>query len=132
MIGSIDKESGILNELLQSFDENIELLAFLLSNESVPEGLLTSLYERRVPFNELADEQWLEAIRLTALNDAIKQSGDAAWKLFAILPVNKKSAFVLSGLGRTLAPHGEWSFPSAPDDMDVRETIKRWGAEKGR
>ena len=54
------EESGVLKELLQSFDENLELLGFLLSNETIPAELLTSLYERTAPFNDLTDEEWLK------------------------------------------------------------------------
>ena len=54
---------------------------------------------------------------------------DAAWRLFAILPVNKGSASLLAHLGKTLAPHGDDRVQSAPSDMDVLATIKRWKVE---
>ncbi len=147
----IDK-SGILRELLQSFDDNIELLGFLFSNESIPIYLLTSLYERTDPFNELTDEQWIRAIELTISNPAVSNSTyrntsifrdktmpmprygaedvfDAAWKLFNTVPVNEDSARILSCLGEILAPNGAWLIPSAPSNMDVLATKNRWNAE---
>ena len=145
-------QPGILDDLLQSFDDNIELLGFLFSNESVPVYLLTALYERTDPFNELTDEHWIRAVELTILNPAISNSTYrntlrfrdktmpmpryaaedvfyAAWKLFDTVPVNEDSARILSRLGEILAPHGEWLIPSAPSNMDVLATIRRWETE---
>ena len=50
------EESGVLKELLQSFDDNVELLGFLLSNETIPDFLLTDLYGRVRAFSVLTDE----------------------------------------------------------------------------
>ena len=146
-------QRGILEDLLQSFDDNIELLGFLFSNESVPVYLLTALYERTDPFNELTDEHWIRAVELTILNPAISNSTYrntlyffwdktmpmprygaedvfyAAWKLFDTVPVNEDSARILSRFGETLVPHGEWDIPSAPSGMDVLATIRRWEVE---
>ena len=124
-------------EIIDSFDE--ELLKSLLTNESIPDDLLVSLYERKMPFNSLADEQWLKAIAFTASNPRISTPLDklpwdapyffsyckvftAGWKLFETLPVNKNSAAVLSRLGENLVP-------DKPHDMDVLATIKRWEVE---
>ena len=127
----------VLDEILNSFDE--ELLEPLLSNESIGDDLLVSLYEREKPFNSLTDEQWLTAIAFTASNPRISTPLDelpwdgtyyfrycqvftAGWKLFETLPVNKNSAAVLSRLGKNLVP-------DKPHDMDVFATIKRWEVE---
>ena len=127
----------VLDEILNSFDE--ELLKPLLSNESICDDLLVSLYEREKPFNSLTDEQWLTAIVFTISNPRISTPLDklpwdgtyyfgycqvftAGWKLFETLPINKKSAGVLSRLGGNLVP-------DKPHDMDVFATIKRWEVE---
>ena len=127
----------VLGEILQSFDE--DLLKPLLSNQSIPDDLLVSLYEREKPFSSLTDEQWLTAIAFTTSNPRISTPLDelpwdpdiwvqyrevftAAWKLFETLPINKKSAAVLSHLGENLVP-------DKPHDMDVFATIKRWEVE---
>ncbi len=127
----------VLGEILQSFDE--DLLKPLLSNQSIPDDLLVSLYEREKPFSSLTDEQWLTAIAFTTSNPRISTPLDelpwdpdiwvqyrevftAAWKLFETLPVNKDSAAVLSHLGENLVP-------DKPHDMDVFATIKRWEVE---
>lgn len=124
-------------EIIGSFDE--ELLKSLLSNESVPDDLLVSLYERKKPFNSLTDKRWLTAIAFTISNPRISTPLDelpldashffhitkvftAGWKLFETLPVNKNSAAVLSRLGENLVP-------DKPHDMDVLATIKRWEVE---
>ena len=95
----------VLGEILQSFDE--DLLKPLLSNQSIPDDLLVSLYEREKPFSSLTDEQWLTAIAFTTSNPRISTPLDelpwdpdiwvqyrevftAAWKLFETLPINKK------------------------------------------
>ena len=131
------ESSEVIDEILKSFDE--ELLAPLLSNESIQDDLLVSLYEREKPFNSLTDEQWLKAIAFTASNPRISTPLDelpfdgfewyryckvftVGWKLFETLPVNKKSAAVLSHLGEHLVP-------DKPNDMDVLATAKRWEAE---
>lgn len=129
--------SGVLQGIIDSFDE--ELLESLLSNESVPDDLLVSLYEREKAFNSLTDKQWLTAIAFTASNPRISTPLDelpydgwkwhsynkvftAGWELFETLPVNKDTAAVLSYLGENL-------FPCKPHDMDVFSTIKRWKVE---
>ena len=128
---------GILDEILDSFDA--ELLKYLLSNESIPDDLLVSLYKREKLFNSLTDEQWLTAIAFTTSNPRISTLLDelpwdgfeyfrycevftAGWKLFETLPVNEKSAAVLSHLGENLVP-------DKSNDMDVFATIKRWKVE---
>ena len=140
------EESGVLKELLQSFDENLELLGFLLSNETIPDFLLTCLFGRARAFSVLTDEQWFEAIERTISNPRLCPSSHiektlfaplsllehpctAAWGLFETLPVNYNSASLLARLGETLAPHGYFSISNSPSDMDVRETIKRWEVE---
>ena len=146
-------EAGILKELLQSFDDNIELLGFLFSNESISITLLTSLYERTYPFNNLTDEHWIRAIELTISNPALSNSTYRdihlysidktmpiprygaedvfynAWKLFNTVPVSEDSVRILSRLGEILAPHGEGLIPSEPSHMDVLATIRRWETE---
>ena len=129
--------SGVLQGIIDSFDE--ELLKPLLSNESIPDDLLVSLYEREKPFDSLTDEQWLTMIAFTTYNSRISSPLDdlpydgsvwysycrvftAGWKLFETLPVNKRSAAVLSHLGEHLVP-------DKPHDMDVFATIKRWKVE---
>ncbi len=128
--------SGVLQGIIDSFDE--ELLKSLLSNESFPDDLLASLYEKKKPFDSLTDEQWFTTIAFTASNPHIStplddlsydivwirysQALQAGWKLFETLPVNRDSAAVLSHLGENL-------FPCKPSDMDVFATIKRWKVE---
>ena len=143
----IDKDSEILSELLQSFDDNIKILWFLFANESIEHDLLVSLYERQEPFNELTDEQWFNAVNCSSLNQSLSCSSyqdlereflgfeyqrafKAAWNLFEILPVNAKSARVLSQFGALLAPYGEVNIPKAPDDMDVPALIRRWEVDE--
>lgn len=138
----LDEESGVLKELLRSFD--VELLYSLLSNEYIYEQILVNLYHRSTPFNVLTDEQWLKAIGYTLSNPQLSRpSGylerlefppiespcEAAWSLFKTVSVNERSAGLLARLGEKLAPHGDHRIPGAPSDMDVRETIKRWKVE---
>ena len=140
----IDGETGVLKELLQSFDDNIELLHKLLSNKDLFSQILVNLYHRGTPFVVLTDEQWLTAIECTTSNPQLSRpSGylerlefppidhpcEAAWGLYKALPVNEESARILARLGEQLAPHGDHRVPHAPSDMDVRETIKRWKVE---
>ncbi len=147
----VDREFGVLKELLQSFDDNVELLQLFFSNEYIYDKWLVYLYERTDAFKVLTDEQWLKAIGFTISNPMLKpksyrkaMSSDpigwfvlsstehpyhAAWRLFNTVPVNEKLAVnVLAYLGETLAPLG-YSVPHAPSDMDVLNTIKRWRVE---
>ncbi len=127
----------VLGEVLNTFDE--ELLESLLSNKSIPDDLLVSLYKREKHFNSLTDEQWLTAIAFTASNPRVSTPLDelpwdgsiwhsytevftAGWKLFETMPVNKDSAAVLSHLGENLVP-------DKPHDMDVFAMAKRWETE---
>lgn len=146
----IDKDSEILRGLLQSFDDNLEMLVFLLSNESIDHCLLTLLYDRQEPFDELTDEQWFNAVDCSSSNQSLCPSSyrnrrklyefdwitpfdstfKAAWKLFEILPVNAQSARVLSQFGDLLAPYGEVDIPQAPDDMNIPALIKRWDVDE--
>ena len=139
-------EFKVLKELLQSFDDNVELLRLFFSNEYIYDKWLVYLYERTSAFNALTDQQWLKAIGLTISNPMLKPSSyreamssdpiglvlsstehpySAAWRLFTTVPVNELAANVLAYLGETLAPPG-YSVPHAPNDMDVLATIKRW------
>ena len=164
--------SGVLEELLQSLDENLELLGMLLSNKYVPIEVLIGLYRRGVPelnnsqsltvnhFRGLTDEHWLIAIARTISNPLLSNSNyrehmlsglhfriddplsrcvvckmfEAAWNLFALVPINDLSSNVLAHLGKTLAPYGEGRITSGgggslsrgrSKDM-VLEDIKRW------
>ena len=77
---------GVLEELLQSFDENLELLGMLLSNKHVPIDVLIGLYRRGIPerrnsqsltgnhFRGLTDEHWLKAIACTTSNPILSNS----------------------------------------------------------
>ncbi len=130
----------VLKEILESFDDEQELLESFLLNKFIPDSLLVSLYERGAPFESLTDEQWLIAIRRTTSNSRLSTPYDgiwdgdaeysynkvftAGWKLFETLPVDRLSAVVLSALGEKLVPY-------KPHDMDVFATIKRWEIESG-
>ena len=132
----------VLAEMLSSFDDNFESLRKLFSNEFIYEKTLCNLYERETPFHELSDEQWIKAIACTTHNPCMDgsrykmfdyrpvfQSYDkwySAWQLFASVPVNDVSAYVMATLGETIAPRGRWLIPGAPSNLDVRQTIKRW------
>ena len=123
-------------EILTSFDE--ELLKPALSNESIPDNLLVSLYKKQEPFANLTDKQWLRAIAFTASNPRLgtpypygidlhgemsyREVFTSAWQLFETLPVDKTSAVVLLNLAENL-------LPNKPHDMDVIATIKRWEIE---
>ncbi len=129
---------GVLEGLLESFDENLDLLESYLSNELIGEGLLADLYEKRTPFDSLTEEQWIKAIGRTISNPRLnapyhglmdpyayysyRQVFTAGWKLFEMLPVNDSSAIVLELLGEKLPPQ-------KPHDMDVLVTIRRWEVE---
>ena len=129
---------GVFEELLESFDENLDLLESYLSNELIDERLLVDLYEKRTPFNSLTDEQWLKAIGRTISNPRLStpyhglmnffadmsyhQVFTAAWKLWESLPVNETSAYILERLGAKL-------LTEKPHDMDVLATIRRWKVE---
>lgn len=131
-----------LAEMLSSFDDNFESLRLLFSNEFIYEKTLCDLYEREIPFHELTDEQWVQAIACATQNPCmdgsrykmldysrLDQSFDkwySAWRLFASVPVNDSSAHVMATLGETIAPRGRWLIPGAPSNLDVRQTIKRW------
>ena len=120
-------------EILDFFDQ--ELLESALSNGSIPDHLLVSLYKKQEPFANLTDEQWLRAIWCTTSNPRLGTPYDglmgssghyrhykvftAGWKLFETLPVNEVSALLLFHLGKSLLPY-------QPHDMDVHATIKRW------
>ena len=79
-------DSGVLEELLQSFDENLGLLGMLLSNKYIPIDMLINLYTRAIPtrrrysrltdnhFGGLTDEQWLQAIACTISNPILRNS----------------------------------------------------------
>ena len=124
---------GDFKEILDSFDG--ELLEPALSNGSIPDHLLVSLYKKQEPFANLTDEQWLRAIWCTTSNPRLSTPYDglmdfdlemsyhqvftAGWKLFETLPVNEVSATLLFHLGKSLLPY-------EPHDMDVHATIKRW------
>ncbi len=125
----------VLKEILESFDDEQELLESFLLNKFIPDRLLVSLYERRAPFESLTDLQWLMALQYTTSNPRLGTPYDgeqdfmsemsydavftASWKLFETLPVDNDSVGVLSELGNKL-------IPSRPHDMDVFATIKRW------
>ena len=135
LFGCWVETSGVLKELLESFDDELDLLKSFLSNKFMPDELLVSLYERRAPFGSLTDKQWCMAIGRTSSNSRLSTPYDgewdgyaeysydkvftAGWKLFETLPVDEKSVFALSALGHKLLPH-------KPHDMDVFATIKRW------
>lgn len=127
----------VFKEILDSFDE--ELLRPTLANKNIDDDLLVALYERKEPYDNLTNEQWLKAIAFTVSNPRIntpldelppdfyefgsyQQVFSTGWKLFETLPVNKETAAVLSHLGENLVP-------SKPHDMDVFATIKRWEVE---
>ena len=138
LFGCWVETSGVLKELLESFDDELDLLKSFLSNKFIPDELLVSLYERRAPFGNLTDKQWCMAIGRTSSNSRLSTpydgiwDGDAeysynkvfttGWKLFETLPVDTLSAVVLSALGEQLVPN-------KPYDMDVFITIKRWKIE---
>ena len=129
---------GVLMRLLDSFDENLDILESYFSNEFIRDRLLVALYERQTPFDELTDEQWFKAIGCTISNPRLNTPYHglmdffadmsyhhvftAAWKLFETLPVNETSVFVLELLGEKL-------LPVKPHDMDVLATIRRWDVE---
>ena len=131
--------AGVLEGLLESFDENLDVLDSYFSNEFIDDRLLVELYEKSAPFNSLTDEQWLKAIYRTVSNPRLNTPYHglmdafadisyhrvfaAAWKLFEMLPVNKTSASVLEVFGANL-------FPKIHSDMDVLATIKRWEVEE--
>ena len=131
-----------LAEMLSSFYDNFESLKLLFSNEFIYEKTLCDLYERESPFHELTDEQWRHAIACTTHNplmdgsryklfdvSRLGMSFDkwySAWGLFASMPVNESTACVLADLGVKLAPRGKWQVPNRRNDLDVRQTIKRW------
>ena len=165
-------KSGILEELLQSFDENLESLGMLLSNKNIPIDVLVDLYRRGIPdseysqslaenhFEGLTDDQWLKAIARTISNPILSNSTyrehmlsglhvridhplsrcpickmfEAAWDLFALVPVNNLSSFVLAHLGETLTPYGEGRILSGGGESlsrgrgkdRVLDDIKRW------
>ncbi|MDE0185222.1 MAG: hypothetical protein OXP71_07155 [Candidatus Poribacteria bacterium] len=138
LVFQVKEWEGVLNRLLDSFDENLDILESYLSNEFIGDKLLVALYERQTPFDELTDEQWLKAIGRTISNPRLNTPYHglmdffadmsyhhvfaAAWKLFETLPVNETSAFVLEILGEKL-------LPEKPHDMDVLATIRRWDVE---
>ena len=139
-----DGEAGVLKGLLQSFDDNVELLYRLLSNKDLSSQILVNLYHKSPPFVILTDEQWLKAIQCTISNPQLSRpSGylekleflppehpcQAAWNLYNTVPVHAESARVLARLGEQLAPHGDSRVPHAPSGMDVLNTIKRWEVE---
>ena len=139
-----DGEAGVLKELLESFDDNVELLYRLLSNKDLFSQILVNLYHKGTPFAVLTDEQWLKAIQCTVSNPQLSRpSGylekleflppehpcQAAWNLYNTVPVHAESARVLARLGEELAPHGDNRVPHAPSGMDVLNTIKRWEVE---
>ena len=140
LFGCWVETSGVLQELLESFDDELDLLKSFLSNKFIPDELLVSLYERRAPFGSLTDKQWCMAIGRTASNSRLSTPYDgiwdgdaeysynkvftAGWKLFETLPVDTLSAVVLSALGEKLVP-------DKPYDMDVFTIIKRWEIESG-
>ena len=147
-LGLIDnwivEEAGVLKELLQSFDDNVELLYELLSNKDLFSDILVNLYHRSTSFAVLTDEQWLKAIQCSISNPQLRGPSSfrertafifsehpcqAAWKLYNTVPVHAESARVLARLGEQLAPHGDSRVPHAPSGMDVLNTIKRWEVE---
>lgn len=77
--------SGVLEELLQSFDENLESLGMLLSNRYIPIDILINLF-RKSPTNKylqplidnhfraLTDDQWLKAVARTISNPLLTNS----------------------------------------------------------
>ncbi len=140
----------VLEEILSSFDENVEFVKSLFSNEFIPYEKIFKLYEKQRPFDELSEKQWLWAIDFTTqnprmdglcyLHEVFDGSSPyssflefglrydvwcSAWNLFASVPVNYYSAYVLAGLGKILTPCGKKWFPG-PGNIDVRQTIKRW------
>ena len=138
----------ILEEILQSLDEDFELLCAFLSNEGISDYVVADLFERKGHFKDLTADQWIVAVTQIIANPCMSISSyhesyhqtllnlssiphydrrfEAAWKLFETMPVDDKSAARLSDLGETLAPCGHWLISTAPDDMDVQGAIKRW------
>ena len=165
-------KSGVLRELLQSFDENLGMLEILLSNRHIPIDVLINLYRRGIPTNRysqpltdshfrgLTDDQWIKAIARTISNPVLSNSYyrehmlssmhrhvyhpydgcsvckmfEAAWNLFALVPVNDLSSYVLAHLGKILAPYGDGritsggggSIPRERSKVQVLKDIKRW------
>jgi len=132
------EDSGILNDLLKTFNE--ELLVPFFSNENIKDGLLAAIYEKKEPFNKLDDESWYKVLWASTENPRIRTPYDktwmdgfdeylygrvftTAWKLFEALPADKNSAALLAHLGEKLVP-------DRPHDMDVMAAIKRWRVDK--
>ena len=136
----------ILEEILQSLDDNLELLCAFLSNEGISDYVVADLFERKRHFKNLTDDQWIVAITQTIQNPCLRISSyhgsfheglrrfpmpgdrrfETAWRLFETMRVDDDSAARLSDLGEILAPCGHWSISDAPYDMDVQAAIKRW------
>ena len=138
----------ILEETLQSLDDNLELLCAFLSNEGISDYVVSDLFERKRHFKNLTDDQWIIAVTQIIANPCMSISSyhksyhqtllnlsviphydrrfETAWRLFETMRVDDDSAARLSDLGEILAPCGHWSISHAPDDMDVQAAIKRW------
>jgi hypothetical protein len=125
---------GILDELLVS--KNSDLLSGLFSNPFVDNDLLVNLYEKNEYFEKLDYDFWFELIAHTLSNPRLSTPYSetwmnpwaeysyrgifsAGWKLFEKLPVNKKSAVLLSRLAETIVQ-------DKLHDMALYDVIKRW------
>jgi hypothetical protein len=128
------EDNGVLKQLVKDFDK--DLLAAYISNKNIKDDVLVNLFEKSEYFNSLSEEKWITLIWLSTSNKRLSEPYDdswmdgaseylynkvftSAWHLFETLPVNKKSAAMLSQLGEQLVAN-------KPHDIDVMAVLQRW------
>ena len=134
---SISSAQWILEEipnLLNRWDTT--LLESLLSNKLIEDEVLVSLYDRKSPFNELCDKDWITLCAFTSNNERIATPYNtdwidgydeyqyelvffSGWSLFETFPQTPLACRVLEKLSRKLVKQ-------VSSKMDIEKVIERW------
>jgi len=118
---------------------NDDNLAELFSNNLIPDDVLVELFERKEPYDSLADEKWVLLCGYASSNDRLSTPYDSnwmdgwdeykyelvftsAWWLFDKFPRTPLAANILIGFGDKLVAR-------APHDMEVMAVIEKWNTE---